>query len=153
MWLRPALVAALVMTAVVLPATASGAESAGWQAFRAKDYQRAEHLWQREAANGEPNGMFGLGVLAEHKGDEAAAFGWYEKAARAGLPSAQVLIAQRYAAGKGVAADPVAAYAWFTRAKESGVPNAGKIRDQLAKGMTPEAIQKAEALAAALAGK
>ncbi len=153
MWLRPALLAALVMTALAYSTGASAGESAGWQAFRAKNYERAERLWQREAEKGDPNGLFGLGVIAEHRGDDTAAFGWHEKAARAGLASAQVLIAQRYIAGNGVAADSIAAYAWLTRAIASGVPNAAKMRDQLAKGMTPDRVQQAEALAATLEEK
>ncbi len=153
MWLRPAFVAALVMTALACAPAAFAGESAGWQAFRAKNYDRAERLWQREAENGDPNGLFGLGVLAEHRGDETAASGWYEKAARAGLASAQVLIAQRYISGTGVTADTIAAYAWLTRAIDSGVPNAAKMRDQLAKSMTPESVQQAETVAATLKDK
>lgn len=150
MRLRRATLAALVISALVVPTLASAGESAGWQAFRAKDYKRAESIWKRDAARGEPNAAFGLGVLAEKRGDDAGASTWYEKAAAAGLPAAQVLIAQRYATGKGVTKNLVVAYAWYSLAIRSGVPNAAKIRDQLAKGMSADAVKEAEALAATL---
>ncbi len=153
MWLSPAVLAALVITALALPSLASAGESAGWQAYQARDYERAARLWQRDAKRGEPNALFGLGLLAEREGDEGAAAGWYEKAARAGLAAAQVLIADRYISGWGVAADPVTAYAWLSRAIAAGVPNAAAIRDQLAQGMTADAMRQAEALTETLVTK
>lgn len=136
--------------ALIVPLAAVADVSAGWEAFRAKDYERAERIWLNDAARGERHAAFGLGLLSDARGDAAGAAKWYEQAAHAGLGSAQVLIGQRYAEGVGVTKNPVAAYAWFTRAMIAGVPNAEKVRDQLARDMSPEAIKEAEDLAASL---
>jgi TPR repeat protein len=149
MWLRWAALAALAFCIGALPANAG--DSKAWRAYTAGDHELAERLWRPQAERGDANAAFGLGVIAESEGDEAAAARWYEQAAKGGLAGAQVLTAQRYADGLGVARDPVLAYAWFTRAIESGVPNAAKVRDALAATMTPEAIEEAEAIAARLA--
>ncbi|MGD9538169.1 MAG: tetratricopeptide repeat protein [Alphaproteobacteria bacterium] len=149
MWLRWAASAALMLSVAAFPATAADS-TAAWRAYTAGDHERAERLWRPEAERGDANAAFGLGVIAESRGDDAEATRWYEQAAQRGLPAAQVLIGQRYAEGTGVARDPVLAYAWFTRAIEAGVPNAAKVRDALAATMTPEAIEEAEAAAARL---
>lgn len=149
----PALFAALVLAIHVFASGAAAGESAGWRAYQAKDYSRAEQLWQHDAAKGDRHAAFGLGLLADQRGDEAAAAVHYEKAARAGLGSAQVLIADRYISGKGVAVNPIMALAWLTRAIASGVPNAAMVRDQLAQTMTPDAVREAEALAQTLNSK
>ena len=149
MWLRWAVLAALTLSASVLPATAKDPKA--WQAYTSGNYELAERLWRPQAERGDANAAFGLGVIAESRGDEADAARWYETAAMSGLAAAQVLIGQRYAEGLGVVRDPILAYAWFTKAIESGVPNAVKVRDALAATMTPEAIEEAEAVAARMA--
>ncbi len=151
--LGPALFVALMLAINAFTAGASAGESEGWRAYQARDYSRAEQLWQRDAAKGDRHAAFGLGMLADRQGDEAAAAVHYEKAASAGLGSAQVLIADRYISGKGVAANPIVAFAWLTRAVASGVPNAATIRDQLAQTMTADAVREAEALAQTLNSK
>ncbi|MSO74513.1 MAG: hypothetical protein EXQ99_05090 [Alphaproteobacteria bacterium] len=151
--LRPALLAALIVGGLVLPAAVSAGESAAWRAYMAKDYGRAEQLWRRDAAKGDRHAIFGLGMLADHHADAAQAAIHYEKAARAGLAAAQVLIAECYISGKGVAADPITAFAWLSRAIAAGVPNAAAIRDQLALTMTADAVRQAETLADTLSAK
>jgi len=123
----------------------------GWKSYIERDYQAAEKHWRTDVARGDPNGAFGLAILAERAGDAKGATEWYEKAALGGVPSAQVLTGQRYAEGVGVERNPVRAYAWFARAMAAGVPNAEKLRDRLAATMTPSQIKEAGALAETLA--
>ena len=142
---------ALVLATALLPSMAAAADmAAGWEALEAKDYERAERIWLKDAERGDRNAAFGLGMVSDARRDAAGAAKWYERAARAGLPEAQVLIGQRYAEGIGVPKNLVMAYAWFTRAMAARVPNAGKVRARLAKEMSPEAIKEAESLAASL---
>ena len=144
--------AAFTLASVLFPASQTlGAEpTQGWKSYIARDYEAAETHWRADAARGDPNGAFGLAILAERAGDAKAATEWYEKAALGGVSSAQVLVGQRYAEGVGVEPNPVRAYAWYSRAMAAGVPNVGKLRDRLAASMTQDQIKQADALAETL---
>ena len=138
--------------ALLLASEPSWAEpTQGWKSYIERDYQAAEKHWRADASRGDPNGAFGLAILAERAGDAKAATEWYEKAALGGVSSAQVLVGQRYAEGVGVDVNSVRAYAWYSRAMAAGVPNVGKLRDRLAASMTQDQIKQADALAETLA--
>jgi len=148
MWLRWAALAALMLGFLVPLSGTFADDQSGWQAYSAGNYDRAERIWRPAAERGDANAAFGMGVLAEARGNETEAAHWYEKAALGGLPSAQVLMGHRYIEGLGVPRDPILAYAWLTRAIASGVPNAAKLRDALANNLTPAQIEEAEGIAA-----
>jgi TPR repeat protein len=61
--------------------------------------------------------LFNGGGVAK---DEAAAAGWFERAAEAGDPIAQNRLARILAIGAGVPADPVAAAKWHYLARSAG---------------------------------
>jgi len=149
---RPVAIAGALAFVILVASSGPGRAdtSPGWEAYAAKDYESAARLWQEEAGQGDPNAAFGLGILADRDGNPKAAATWYEKAARGGLASAQVLLGQRYAEGNGVERSVVTAYAWYSQAIAAGVPNADKLRDNLATEMTPDQVKEAEALAGTL---
>ena len=87
----------------------------------------------------------GLGVAQDY----AVAVSWYRKAAAQGLAAAQFELGIAYAKGQGVPQDDVQAHVWFNLAAVRGDRDAARNRDVVARRMTPEQIQQAEALAAA----
>lgn len=145
-----AVIVLMALSMAVLAKPSAAEPSLGWKAFADKDFETADRIWREDAARGNPHGAFGLALLADRAGDEQAAASWYEKAAMGGLPSAQVLIGQRYAEGHGIEQSAIKAYAWYSRAAASGVPNAEKLRDRLGAAMSPDQIKEAEALAETL---
>jgi uncharacterized protein len=84
--------------------------------------------------SGVPEAALALGDLSARtpaSRDKAAnekiverAVGWFEVAARAGVPSAQFKLANAYFAGAGIARDPAQALAWYGRAAQQGLPEA-----------------------------
>lgn len=104
------------------------AQSTGAEAFAQRDYELAETLWQKEAAEGQAEAMLGLGVLADRgytgERDFEKAFDWYFRAAEQGLAEAQFNIAVMYDAGLGREPDPDRAIAWYTRAALRDYPRA-----------------------------
>jgi len=85
--------------------------------------------------------MMGRGVS---QNDEEAA-GWYRKAAEAGDPLGEFMLAQMYRDGRGVKKDYQAAYKWFAIAVANGNEIDGRkyLKDKLDK----EEIARAEAAA------
>jgi len=86
----------------------------------------------------------GMGVPS----DAHAAINWYTQAAQQGMDNAQLLLGVMYTQGQGVPRDNRAAYAWLNLASTSSNPqireSALKMRDELAKSMTPSDIGTAK---------
>lgn len=84
--------------------------------------------------SGVPEAAFALGELAmrspssqDKAADEAAvraALAWFDAAARAGVASAQLKLANAYLAGVGVPRDPQQAQSWYNRAANQGLADA-----------------------------
>lgn len=79
--------------------------------------------------------------------DYKSAAGWTLKAAEQGHIKAQVNMGFMYASGTGMPKNPVEAHKWFNLAAAAGDKEAFKSREALAKGMKPQQIAKAQALA------
>ena len=90
-------------------------------------------------------------MLAQTRDQFEQAAHWYERAARAGLTSAQVLLGSMYIDGRGVPSDGVRAYAWFNRANLDGHPNAARARDAIGNQLTSQQLAQAEALSKSFA--
>ena len=71
---------------------------------------------------------------------------WYRKAAEQGYAEAQHDLGMAYYKGQGVLKDTVTAYAWFNVAVANGDEDGSKVRDLVAKDMTPEQIAEAQKL-------
>ncbi len=85
----------------------------------------------------------GEGVPQDYK--EAAS--WYRKAAEQGFARAQTNLGYMYDQGHGVLQDNILAHMWYNIGSANGNELGGDNRDFLAKGMTQEAIEKAQAMA------
>ena len=120
------------------PVPAHADSAAGWQAYNNGDYARANAEWRPMAEAGSRDAQFAMGMLAEAQGDAAAALEWYERAARQGQSSAQVIVGARYAMGIDVEVDLVRAWYWLDQAAGREHPNAAEFRDTLLPRMTPE---------------
>ena len=79
--------------------------------------------------------------------DYAQAVKWFSLAADQGYASAQYLLGGMYALGRGVPEDYVLAHAWLNLAAAQGFADGTKLRDLVAKRMTPQQIAQAQELA------
>jgi len=119
----------------------------------AQDYAEAAKWFRKAADQGSAVAQNNLAILFDDgKGvtqDYAVAASWYRKAAAQGLGAAQFELGIAYAKGQGVPQDDVQAHVWFNLAAVRGDRDAARNRDVVARRMTSEQIQQAEALAAA----
>ncbi len=104
------------------PAPGSGA--AAQQAYEDGRYDVARRLWLRLAEAHDRQAELGLALLYDiGRGvprDSPTAFGWYHRAALAGLPEAEFNVAVMQDAGDGVARDVSQAAIWYARAAAHG---------------------------------
>ncbi len=100
--------------------------------------------------------LYKLGLLYDNGSgvpqDYAKAVKWYRKAAEQGYAKAQFMIGFMYYEGRGVTQDYVQAHVWYNLAVSRLPPsearnNVGKVRDLLAKRMTPAQLSEAQKLA------
>ena len=85
----------------------------------------------------------GQGVMQDYQ----AAVRWYRFSAEQGEVNAQFNLGVMYANGDGVQQDYVRAHMWLNIAAKGAPEQASKIRDALAKEMSPAAIETAQRLA------
>ena len=92
-------------------------------------------------------GMYvkGQGVAQNYQ----EALKWYRLAAAQGLATAQYNLGYMYSQGQGVTQNSYSAHMWFNLASSAGHANGAKIRDLIAKMMTPQQIEKAQDMARA----
>ena len=108
--------------------------------------------WYRLAAEqGYADAQYSVGVLYD-KGqgvpkNDKTAVKWYRLAAEQGNAYAQNNLGVMYEKGQGVIQDNVYAHMWGNIAASNGSENGGKLRDLVAKGMTPAQIAEAQKLA------
>jgi len=118
-----------------------------------QDYAKAAKWHQKAAEQGQARAQTFLGGLYHYgRGvpqDYAEAVKWYRKAAEQGRARAQALLGNMYAEGKSVPQDFVLAHKWLNLAV-SDAENRNvtvKMRDIIAKLMTPDQIAEAQRLA------
>ena len=87
--------------------------------------------------------QFGQGVTQNDK----TAVKWYTLAAEQGNVIAQGKLGVMYALGDGVIRDNVYAHMWGNLGASNGNKNGAKVRDLVAKKMTPSQLEKAQDLA------
>jgi uncharacterized protein len=116
-----------------------------------QDYKTAVKWWTLAAEQGDADAQYNLGVMYD-KGrgvpqNDKTAVKWYRLAAEQGFASAQSLLSVKYALGKGVIQDNVYAHMWGNIAASNGNENGGKVRELVAKSMTPSQLETAQKLA------
>ena len=110
------------------------------------------HMWARKAAEqGIAGAQWFMGMMYEYGNgmpkDHAEALKWLRKAAEQGVAGGQLFLGMMYYEGDGVPQDFVLAHMWLNLAAAQGESNAKKLRDLLAKKMTPAQIAEAQRLA------
>jgi localization factor PodJL len=114
-----------------------------------QDIPRGLSFLERAAHQGHAKAQFLLGQayvdgVGVAKNAEWAAR-WYGKAARGGHLQAQYAFGVMFATGLGVPKNPRRAYRWFSIAAANGYEKAAGLRDAMASGLTPAALEKADA--------
>ena len=145
--LRTGLRALTIMLALAYSANAASLED-GLAAYVQGNFAMALKLWQPHAEQGHAEAQNNLGVIyANGRGvprDDVEAVKWWRKAGEQGNAVAQFNLGVSYRTGWGVPQDYISAHMWLSLAAEAGYETAPKIRDQLAKRMTPDQIAEAQ---------
>jgi len=123
----------------------------------ARDHVAARFWFRKAADQGDIHAQRLLGMMLEQgwggPQDYPEALMWYRKAAEQGNAVAQSSLGTMYAEGRGVPKDSVRAYLWISVAAPSLPDDAKKEANdtlaKLAKGMTPEQLEQAQAMAQA----
>lgn len=108
--------------------------------------------WYRKAAlQGNAAGQYALGVMCEKgigvKPNNKEAASWYHKAAELGNVEAQYSLGVMYQKGRGaVRKDIVQAHKWFSLAVANGFEIAEESVEETQSKMTPEQIEKSQAM-------
>jgi hypothetical protein len=125
----------------------------GLAVYRAQDYPKALNLWRPLAEQGDLDAQTLLGTMYyEGHGvqrDYGQAAAWLRKAAVQGHAMAQGGLGAMYVLGQGVPQNGEEAYVWFSLAAAQGYEDATKGRDVAARLLTPDALSRAQARAAA----
>jgi TPR repeat protein len=141
-------IAALVFSPDIVRAGASEDCAA---ANNRHDYTEALRLCRPLAEQGEAKAQTALGVIYEQgqgvTQDSTQAASWFRKAAEQGEPVAQTALGVMYESGIGVPPDNVLACMWLNLAAAQRDGDAAKLRDSLARFMTPDQIAEAQRMA------
>ena len=116
-----------------------------------QNYKTAVKWYTLAAEQGNPAAQFNLGQNHD-KGEGVSqnyktAVKWYTLAAEQGYALAQFNLGVMYDKGEGVIQDYVRAHMWGNLGASNGNENGAKLRDLVAKKMTPADISKAQRLA------
>ena len=122
----------------------------------ARDPAAARRWYERAADQGDPKAQTILGLLyidgTGVAADPAQAVRWFRRAALQGSAEAQLSLGALYADGEGVARDPIQAHMWLTLAvaklpQNEYLMDALRMREVVARNMTPDDIEEATRLA------
>ena len=116
-----------------------------------QDHKEAVKWYKLAAEQGYATAQFNLGLMYEDgQGvlqDYKEAVKWYKLSAEQAYAKAQSNLGLMYENGQGVLQDNVMAHMWYNIGAANGNELGGTNRDNLAKEMTPAAIQEAQAMA------
>ena len=116
-----------------------------------QDYAEAVRWYRLTAEQGVAMGQYNLGFMyRQGQGvpqDYAEAIRWYRLAADQGDANAQNSLGIMYSKGQGVPQDNVMAHMWYNIGAANGNEFGGTNRGNIAEGMTPADISKAQAMA------
>jgi len=144
----PPIIAAMIIVGVGFAARADFADGA--QAYDGGDYKTAFEEWIVLAWQNDTTaqvaiaGMYRLGE--GRPVDLTNAARWYQRAADLGEPIAQLNLGEMYMLGLGVPRDAARAHLWLTLAARQGRAWARDRRDELARDMTTDQLDRATRL-------
>jgi localization factor PodJL len=114
-----------------------------------RDLAKAKTYYQLAAEQGNASAMHNLAVLfaagANGAPDNESAARWFTEAAELGVKDSQFNLAILSAKGMGVPQSLEESYKWFALAAKAGDKDAAQKRDEVAKAMTPDQIERARA--------
>jgi localization factor PodJL len=116
-----------------------------------RDLQKARDWYLQAAESGNANAMHNLAVLyamgADGRTDNGAAAKWFLNAAELGVKDSQFNMGILSAKGIGVEQSLEQSYKWFAIVARTGDADATAKRDEIAKALRPEQLEKARAAA------
>jgi len=115
-----------------------------------KSISNGIHYLNLAAKQGYTEAQRYLGMIYENnlygKKDNMAAYNWYQQAAETGDEFSQYRLAYLYFNQIGAKKDKISAYAWANLAASTGMMPAEDLRDTIFNELTPDEIEKGEAL-------
>ncbi|RLQ87169.1 peptidoglycan-binding protein [Notoacmeibacter ruber] len=115
-----------------------------------RDAARAVDWYRKAAEGGNARAMHNLGVLyaqgAVGAPDNEQALRWFMDAAEYGIRDSQFNLGILNARGIGTPQDLVQSYKWFALAAKSGDTDAAEKRDEVAKALRPEQLERAQGI-------
>ncbi|MEK1850723.1 MAG: peptidoglycan-binding protein [Phyllobacterium sp.] len=115
----------------------------------ARDLAKAKTYYQLSAEQGNASAMHNLAVLfaagIDGAPDNESAARWFSQAAELGVKDSQFNLAILSAKGMGVPQSLEESYKWFALAANAGDKDAAQKRDEVAKAMTPDQLERARA--------
>ncbi|WP_439710766.1 peptidoglycan-binding protein [Brucella anthropi] len=116
----------------------------------ARDLEKAKTWYQLSAQQGNASAMHNLAVLfatgANGNPDNASAVRWFTDAAELGVKDSQFNLGILAAKGLGMPGNLEESYKWFSLAANAGDKDAADKRDQIAKALKPEQLERAKDL-------
>ena len=115
----------------------------------ARDLDKAKSWYRLAAEQGNASAMHNLAVLfamaADGAADNQAAAHWFQQAAELGVRDSQFNLGILAAKGAGMPQDLVESYKWFALVAKAGDKDAAAKRDEVAKALRPEQLERARA--------
>lgn len=113
-----------------------------------RDLDKAKTWYQLSAQQGNASAMHNLAVLfatgANGNPDNASAVRWFTDAAELGVKDSQFNLGILAAKGLGMPVNLEESYKWFSLAANAGDKDAADKRDQIAKALKPEQLERAK---------
>jgi localization factor PodJL len=114
-----------------------------------RDIAKAKTWYQMAAEQGNASAMHNLAVLyamgADGTADNESAARWFQSAAELGVKDSQFNLGILAAKGLGMPINLEESYKWFALAANAGDSDAGDKREQIAKALKPEQLERAKA--------
>ncbi|MGP2491020.1 peptidoglycan-binding protein [Mesorhizobium sp. PUT5] len=116
----------------------------------ARDLDKAKNWYRLAAEQGNASAMHNLAVLfamaADGTANNQSAAHWFQKAAELGVKDSQFNLGILAAKGAGMPQDLVESYKWFALVAKAGDKDAADKRDEVAKALRPEQLERARAV-------
>ena len=118
------------------------------KAYKKGDYKKAASIYMPAAQKGDPEAQINLGFMyycgLHVKKDHKKAAELYLKAANSNNMNAQFSLGTLFENGEGVKQNLLKAYFWYSLAEKQGDKDAKKLRQELERKLSANAVKKAK---------